>query len=279
MATPILSRHELPGALGPILLDVRSTNRSTPQPAVVLHHGFKGFKDFAFFPPFADRLARAGFTAITLSVSGSGVDEAGEFSRPDRFAHNTYTRELDDLAAVLGAVGAGALDFPAPTTLGLLGHSRGGAVALLSAREHPDVTALVTWAAFSTARRFSDAEVEQWRRLGSIPIPHQRLGITLSLDYEIVEDFLAHEHGRFDFEAAAGSLGRPWLLAHGTDDETVPVAEGRLLAGLADPRSTEQLFLEGANHTFGAVHPWRGVTPHLQQLFDTTTAFLSRHLS
>jgi hypothetical protein len=27
-------------------------------------HGFKGFKDWGMFPPFADRLARAGFTAV-----------------------------------------------------------------------------------------------------------------------------------------------------------------------------------------------------------------------
>jgi dienelactone hydrolase len=279
MATPTLSRHQLPGALGPILVDVRTANRASPQPAVVLHHGFKGFKDYAFFPPFAERLARAGFSAVTLSVSGAGVDPLGNFAWPERFARNTYTRELDDLARVLRAVAEGSLGFAPPSSVGLLGHSRGGGVALLSARETPAVTAVATWAAIGSARRHSEREVELWRKAGSIPIPHQRLGITLSLDYEVVEDFLEHEHGRFDIHAAAGALRRPWLLVHGTEDETVPVAEGRALAERGDPDTTEVVFVEGATHTFGARHPWAGETPHLQRTFDVTTSFFSRHLS
>jgi len=109
VTTPTLSRHELPGALGEILVDVRAGSRGTPQPAVLLVHGFKGFKDYAFLPVFAERLARAGFVAITASVSGSGVDGDGAFTRLERFARNTYSRELDDLGTVVDAAGAGAV--------------------------------------------------------------------------------------------------------------------------------------------------------------------------
>ena len=65
MATPTLTRHELAGTLGPIYVDVRAGGRATPRPAVVVLHGFKGFKDWGFFPPFAERIARAGMTAGT----------------------------------------------------------------------------------------------------------------------------------------------------------------------------------------------------------------------
>ena len=61
MATPTLTRHVLGGVLGPILVDVRAAGRDSPRPAVVVLHGFKGFKDWGMFPPLADRLARAGF--------------------------------------------------------------------------------------------------------------------------------------------------------------------------------------------------------------------------
>jgi hypothetical protein len=54
MATPLLLHHSLPGALGPILVDVRTTSREADLPAVLIHHGFKGFKDFALLPCFAD---------------------------------------------------------------------------------------------------------------------------------------------------------------------------------------------------------------------------------
>ena len=100
----LLTITALAGALGPILVDVRTASRSTPQPAVVVMHGFKGFKDYAFLPPIAERLARAGFTAVNLSVSGSGVDATGEFTLLDRFARNTYTRELGDIELVIRAL-------------------------------------------------------------------------------------------------------------------------------------------------------------------------------
>ena len=278
MATPLLTHHSLPGALGPILVDVRATTREAAMPAVLIHHGFKGFKDYAFLPPFADRLARAGFTAITVSVSGSGVDEFGNFTHLDRFAINTYTRELDDLGAVIDALNRGALGTVSPTSLGIVGHSRGGGMALCLARETPRIGAVVTWAAIGTARRHTEPELAAWRKAGTIEILNQRTRQYLPLDYEVAEDCLTHEQGRFNIPLAAATVGRPWLLIHGTADETVPLGEARGLAESAtDPRS-EALFVEGAGHTFGTVHPWAGPTADSEQLFDATTRFLSRHL-
>jgi predicted alpha/beta-fold hydrolase len=79
MATPTRTKHVLNGALGEILVDVSAAGRDSPRPAIVVVHGFKGFKDWGMFPPLAERLARAGFATITFNVSGSGVDDAGEF--------------------------------------------------------------------------------------------------------------------------------------------------------------------------------------------------------
>lgn len=278
MATPLLTHHSLPGALGPILVDVRATTREIAMPAVLIHHGFKGFKDYALLPLFADRLARAGFTAITASVSGSGVDESGNFTHPERFAVNTYTRELDDLGVVIDALDGGALGTVRPTSVGIVGHSRGGGMALCLARETPRIGAVVTWAAIGTARRHTEQEVAAWRKAGTIEILNQRTRQYLPLDYVVVEDYLKHEHDRFNIPLAAATIARPWLLIHGTADETVPVSEARALAECAaDPRS-EALFVEGAGHTFGTVHPWAGPTAHSEQLFDATARFLSRHL-
>ena len=277
MAKAYLTRHTLPGALGPILIDVRSASRTAPQPAVLIVHGFKGFKDYAFLPPIAERLSRAGFTAVSLSVSGSGVDEHGDFSWLDRFARNTYTREVGDIELVISKLLAGELGSVPPTSVGIIGHSRGGGVTLCVARETPAVQAVVTWAPISTIRRYSDAEVALWRRLGTIEIVNARTGQQLPMHYEIVEDALAHAD-RFDIRKAAAVLERPWLLLHGTDDETVPIAEAHELAGLAaDPRF-ESHFIQGAGHTFGARHPWAGPTRQTEVLFDATVRFLTRHL-
>src|SRR3954470_5674526 len=122
MATPALPQHSLPRVLGQIVMYIRSAGRKTSRPAVVVVHGFKGFKDWGMFPHLAERLARAGFTAVTFNLSGSGVDDAGEFSLPDRFGHNTFSAELQDLQRVLDALISGALDIVAPSTLALVGH-------------------------------------------------------------------------------------------------------------------------------------------------------------
>ena len=97
MATPTLTTHDLAGALGEILVDVRAAGRDMPRPAVVVVHGFKGFKDWGMFPPLAERLARAGFVAVSFNLSGGGVDEAGDFVFPERFGHNTFSAEIEDL--------------------------------------------------------------------------------------------------------------------------------------------------------------------------------------
>lgn len=277
MATAVLSHHVVPGALGPVLVDIRSASRAVPQPAVLIVHGFKGFKDYALLVAAAERLARAGFTAVTISVSGSGVDAAGEFAWPERFARNTYTREMNDIELVIDQLLSGAFDTVPPTSLGLIGHSRGGGVALCVAREVSGIDALVTWAAMSTIRRYSDAEVALWRTLGTIHVGNTRTGQALPMHYEIVEDALANE-ARFDITAAARSVTMPWLLIHGTDDETIPIEEGRDLARIAARPGFESLFIAGANHAFGAQHPWTGATPHTTQLFDATLHFLARHL-
>ncbi len=277
MATPTLTQHTIPGALGEILIDVRAGSRAQAQPAVLLVHGFKGFKDYAFLPVFAERLARSGFVAVTTSVSGAGVDAEGEFSRLERFAVNTYSKELDDLGAVLRALGAGDLGVAAPTSLGVVGHSRGGGMALCLARETPAIRAVATWAAIGRARRHTDAELATWRAQGTIRILHQRLRIHLPLAFDVAEDCLAHEHGRLDIPMAVAELARPWLQVHGMADETVPFAEAKALRQVAGPGHIS-LMLEGADHTFGTSHPWAGPTPHMATVFDETARFLARHL-
>lgn len=142
MATPSLTRHRLPGYLGDILIDVRTGDRMRPRPAVLVLHGFKGFKDWGMFPPLSERLAKAGFTVVSFNLSGSGVDDAGEFSLPDQFARATYSGDLGDIAQVVEAVASGALDVAAPTSIGLLGHSRGGGLGVLAAAAQPRIGAL-----------------------------------------------------------------------------------------------------------------------------------------
>jgi len=229
------------------------------------------------FPPFGERLAKAGFTAVALNLSGSGVDDAGVFSLPDRFHRNTFSSEVSDLTALLSALDDGALGVPKPSSVGIVGHSRGGGMSVLLASSTPRLSALVTWSAIATVRRWTDEQMETWRRAGVYPVRNARTGEELLVGRGTLEDVERNVEGSLDIGAAASRLTCPWLLVHGTEDETVDFMEARLLAGAA-PLVARLLSIDGAGHTYGAVHPFAGMTPPLDRVFDESIAFLSAHL-
>jgi uncharacterized protein len=277
MATPTLTKHSLPGMLGQILIDVRSAGRTSSRPAVVVVHGFKGFKDWGMFPPFAERLARAGFTAVTFNLSGSGVDDAGEFSLPDRFGHNTFSAELQDLQRVLDPLLAGDLGVPSPSSLGLLGHSRGGGVATLHTAQDSRVRALVTWAAISRVQRWSAEQQSPWRTAGHTEVQNARTGQILPLYTDVLDD-IERNAELLDIGAAAARIRVPWLIIHGSEDESVRFSEAALLKAASRRKQTRLLAIKGGGHTFGATHPWRSTTPELETVFDATLSWLATHL-
>lgn len=277
MATPSLTRHRLPGYLGDILVDVRTGDRSRPRPAVLVLHGFKGFKDWGMFPPLAERLAKAGFTAVSFNLSGSGVDDTGEFVFPDRFARATFSGDLRDVGTVLEAVATGALGVTPPSSIGFLGHSRGGGLGVLAAAADPRIAALVTWAAISSVNRYSQEEVTAWRASGTLDVVNSRTGQVLPMLTDALDDALAHGATSLNIRAAASRLAVPWLIVHGAADAVVPLAEAEALHAAGGP-GTELLTVPDAGHTFGAVHPWQGPTPAFTGVVDASTRFLSKQL-
>ena len=69
---------------------------------------------------------------------------------------------------VVDALAGGELAVEPLSSLGLLGHSRGGGVAVLYTSGDSRVGALVTWAPISTVERWTDAAQEAWRLAGSV---------------------------------------------------------------------------------------------------------------
>ncbi len=278
MATPTLTKHTLPGVLGELLVDVRAGGRRSPRPAVVVVHGFKGFKDWGMFPPLAERLARAGLTAVTFNLSGSGVDDAGGFTLPERFGHDTYSAELDDLRRVLDALERGELGVAPPSSIGLLGHSRGAGIAILQAAQDSRIRALVTWSAISDVDRWSPEEHTAWRAAGVKEVVNARTGQRLPLYLDLLDDIERNATGPLDIMEAASRVTVPWLIVHGTADESVSYLEAEALRASSSSQATRLYPVQGAGHTFGAVHPWRGSTPELDRVLDQSVSALTDHL-
>jgi pimeloyl-ACP methyl ester carboxylesterase len=179
---------------------------------------------------------------------------------------------------VIDAIRRGDVD-PAldAARLGLLGHSRGGGVALLVASRDPGVRAVVAWASIASFDRWTPRAKDEWRARGRIDVPNLRTGQVLWLDREVLED-LERSRGEYDLEAAARRLAAPLLLIHGQVDEAVDPGESERLLAWAAPAEKRLLRIARAGHTFGAVHPWAGPTPAWEEAVGATVEWLAAHL-
>ncbi len=274
MATPRLAKVRLVGADGgPLRLDVRTGQAGLEcRPAVVICHGFKGFKDWGFFPRLAERLAVAGFTAVTFNFSGSGVSEGDSFDELDRWGHQKPTADLSDLAMVADYARTEGSGW-----VGLVGHSRGGGLAALHAAGDGRVNALVTWAAIDHFLRWPEEQIARWRREGRIDVVNARTGQVLTILRDALDD-IDGNRDRLDVVAAAGRIRVPWLVAHGGADATVPVEVAHQLVAASPSPKTELFILEGADHTFGIKHPWQGSNADFDRLMDLTVRHMAAAL-
>jgi len=251
-----------------------------PAPVVVLCHGFKGFCEWAFFPPLAELLVARGLAVVRFNFGTSGValgdDRVGN---PQAFFEQTISGERDDLLAVIAALpvlGGARFDL---ARLALLGHSRGGGAAILAAARpelRDRLRALVTWASVSRFDRLPAHEIEAWRRTGTWTVVNARTGQALPVGLDLLRDVEANL-AALDLRRAASERRAPWLLVHGERDETVPVDEADVLAAAAAP-PCELLRIADADHTFGARHPFAAPTPALIAAMNATQTWLLRHL-
>ena len=243
--------------------------------SVIICHGFKGFAHWAFFPYLARTLAEHSLTAITFDFSGSGIGGDREsFTEADAFAGNTFSRELEDLELIE--------DYARRKTwikgkFGLFGHSRGGGIAILfAAATDSPVNSLVTWASIAYPNRWAPDDVITWRKRGYTEITNSRTGQVMRLSTGLLDDVELHGNTKLNVEAAAAKIRVPWLIVHGTADETVPSSEAEHLHSLSHRVSTLRL-IKDANHVFEAKHPLNEIPPVLGEVVLETTNFFVRN--
>jgi pimeloyl-ACP methyl ester carboxylesterase len=246
-------------------------------PHVIVLHGFKGFMNWGFFPEIARRIAARDMIAVRFNMSGSGIgDDLETFTDLEGFSRNTYSRELEDLERVRAWIASGAVRGGDVARCALVGHSRGGGVALLHGAEHDAVRSIVTWAAISTVDRFDAPTKAEWRRRGSLVIHNARTNQDFELALGALED-VEKNSARFDIVSACRRIRAPTLLIHGSADETVPVEEAERLHAALDPKLARTLVIAGGGHTFGVTHPPRAFPEAFERVADATLAMLQEH--
>ncbi|MEM6272278.1 MAG: alpha/beta fold hydrolase [Bacteroidota bacterium] len=251
------------------------------RPCIVYFHGFKGFKDWGFVPYLAETLSSQGFRVLTYNFSHNGIGANPiEFTELDRFRDNTFSREVAEAREVVQAGATGQLFEVAPgVAVGVIGHSRGGGIALLACADLPPVKAVCTWAAVATFFRYPEAVLADWKEKGVLDIMNSRTGQVMPLGWQLYEDLFQHGEGELNIEKAVRALEIPLAVVHGVADETVALADARQIFHWATSPAKVLHEIAGAGHSFGAKHPFAGPNAMLDEALDYTAQFFSHHLN
>ena len=267
----------------PLNVDLRFDPERAPRAIVVVAHGFKGFRRWGFFPHLGERLAQAGYASAVFDFSMNGVgDDPEQFDRLDLFERNTLTREIADLEQVVDWLRTEApLDAAVRSRpFGMIGHSRGSIATMTVTSERPaQVGALVTWNGVGRALRYTDGQLGRWEEDGEMAFTNARTGQRMTMRWDYVVD--AREHaGRIEPIACAERMTTPQLILQGSKDMAVSLDEARMIRSQRTPeQGCELIEIEGGTHTFGAVHPFAGTTPHLDRAIEATLGWFERHLT
>ena len=202
------------------------------QPAAVVVHGFPteaggGINSTRTMPALADFIAaETGFAALTYASRGV-AGSSGDFSL------DGWRRDL-----------AGAVDYLDSQVncngIWLIGFGTGGALAVVVASRDERVQGVAAVAA--------PADFEDWaRNPRKLLVWAREVGVIRDAEFPQRFDRWAAEIRSVRAVGAAESLGdRSLLVLHGSDDETVPVFDARVLAD-AHPGSDLRI-IGGAGH-------------------------------
>lgn len=239
--------------------DLYLADDSGNKPIVVFAHGYKGFKDWGAWGLVGESFANAGFDFLKFNFSHNGgtVEEPIDFPDLDAFSQNTYTKELADLEAISKLITQTRIEVNGQkktwNKIALIGHSRGGGIAILHAAKDQAVSHLATWASVSDFGERFNFDMEAWKRDGVTYVVNGRTKQNMPHLYAYYEDFMEHEE-ELKIETAARKMDIPWLIAHGSNDEAVDQSHPQRLKEWS--RNAELFETAGIGHTFGAIHPW-----------------------
>lgn len=211
-------------------------------PLVMICHGFIGSKTGVnrLFVKAARQLCAQGFAVLRFDYRGAGESEGN-------YGDNTFASLVDQTHAVLSY--AHALEAIDRSKIVLLGHSLGGAVAVMTAARDRRVHNLALWAPvlypksdilrivgnyiYREALTFGRADYEGYL--------FSRAYFESLVDVKPSQELLAFRGNVF--------------IAHGTDDDHIPYEYTQQYAELFKLRAeghVNHMLIEGADHTFSS---------------------------
>ena len=249
-------------------------------PCLIFVHGFKGFKDWGFGPYIGDYFSKKGFFVLTFNFSHNGVgDSLTEFVELDKFAENTFSIEKDELKEVILAYDFGFFGDSSNKGIGLIGHSRGGAISLLVGSESADIKAVCAWSTISNIDRYTDRQKAEWKKKGYLEVLNTRTRQRMRMNVSLLEDIETNKKGSLNIEQAVKNMNKPLLIVQGKNDLAVPLKEAEKLYDWSNKDLTELQIIPATGHTFDIKHPFEGSNKKFDTVLKKTNNFFKTNLN
>lgn len=227
---------------------------SEPLAYALFAHCFTCSKDVRAVGGISRALAERGYAVLRFDFTGLGESEGD-------FAGTNFSSNLGDLAAAAEFL---RMRYRAPRLL--IGHSLGGAAALVAARRIPECVAVATIAAPSDTEHLHHLLIRKAPAVLAEGVAQVRIGgRTFTVTRQLLED-LAQRH----VEESLAALGRALLIMHSPADTVVGIDHAeRLFAGASHPKSF--VSLDGADHLLSSERDLRFAA-------ETLAAWCGRYL-
>lgn len=269
-----------------MLFDIFFEDNNIKKPVVIYIHGFNGFKDWGNFDLIAQQFADTGFVFIKMNLSHNGTttEQPEDFADLEAYGNNNYTKELFDVEQVINWVFEDHNQYKNEVDknrISLIGHSRGGGIAILKVGEDARIKNLITWASVDECKtpwnHWPYEKMMEWQDTRVQHIPNKRTNQLMPLYFQLYENYRDNVE-RLDIEKAMKKLNIPILICHGTKDEAVPFYAAE---NLKKWQPKAQLFTIESDHVFGRKHPW--LEPNLpiamQTIVNESISFLKKNCS
>jgi esterase/lipase len=180
---------------------------------VITCHGLYSGKNSEKYVSIGRKFCKEGLAVLRFDFKGCG--ESGGL-----FEETSLTSRIEDLESALDLVEEQGYE-----SVGVMGSSLGGTVAVLTTAKDKRVKALVTWATPCILNELFRGEV--------------------------IKGFetLRQDVGNYNVAKAVKDMHRPVLIVHGSLDELVPLAHAKVLYENATKPKNIQI-IEGADHRF-----------------------------
>mgnify|MGYP006188737333 CR=1 FL=1 len=280
----ILKNKELTNNLitRPILLDAGFKPTKKPKPIVIFAHGFKGFKDWGHFNDVMGFFIsnECVFVKFNFSHNGGTAEQPIDFPDLEAFGKNTITKELNDVSHILDWIHT-TEELPEEeldiNDITLIGHSRGGGIAMLAASMDNRIKKIITWAAISDFERRLPPDLSEWKAKGVVYIENARTKQQMPMYYSFVEDLFANKN-TYNIENAIKKANQPHLIIHGDNDLTVHIEEAKELNEWNE--NADLKIITGANHTFDISHPHKAeqLSEAAKKVLTYSLAFINKKI-